>query len=160
MYLQIRPVTDQNRAEILSLRVKRGQEHFIESTVQCLAEADKLSVWRPVGIYDQDTLVGFAMYGLFMDYPPNGRVWLDRLLIGDPFQGKGYGKAALHILIQRLWEEYHYPEIYLSLFAGNDAAEHLYQSFGFAYIGEKDTGGEDVMRLCLPIDSCVPSPLE
>ncbi len=94
------------------------------------------------------------MYGLFMDYPPNGRVWLDRLLIGDPFQGKGYGKAALHILIQRLWEEYHYPEIYLSLFAGNDAAEHLYQSFGFAYIGERDTGGEDVMRLC------VPSPLE
>lgn len=107
-----------------------------------------------MGIYDQDTLVGFAMYGLFMDYPPNGRVWLDLLLIGDSFQGKGYGKAALRILIQRLWEEYHYPEIYLSLFAGNDAAEHLYQSFGFAYIGEKDTGGEDVMRLC------VPSPLE
>jgi diamine N-acetyltransferase len=53
-------------------------------------------------------------------------------------------------LIERLWEEYHYPEIYLSLFAGNDAAEHLYRSFGFEYIGEKDTGGEDVMRLCIP----------
>ena len=81
-----------------------------------------------------------------MEYPPNGRVWLDRLLIGAPFQGK----AALQLLIQQLWEEYHYPEIYLSLFAGNDAAEHLCRSFGFEYIGEKDTGGEDVMRLCIP----------
>lgn len=150
MYLTIRPVTEQNREEILSLKVKHGQEHFIETTAQCLTEADKLSVWRPVGIYDKETLIGFAMYGLFLEYPPNGRVWLDRLLIDAPFQGKGYGKAALQLLIERLWEEYHYPEIYLSLFAGNDAAEHLYHSFGFEYIGEKDTGGEDVMRLCIP----------
>ena len=90
MYLTIRPVTEQNREEILSLKVKHGQEHFIETTAQCLTEADKLSVWRPVGIYDKETLIGFAMYGLFLEYPPNGRVWLDRLLIGAPFQGKGY----------------------------------------------------------------------
>ena len=127
-----------------------GKNIFIETTAQCLTEADKLSVWRPVGIYHKETLIGFAMYGLFLEYPPNGRVWLDRLLIDAPFQGKGYGKAALQLLIQRLWKEYHYPEIYLSLFAGNDAAEHLYRSFGFEYIGEKDTGGEDVMKLCIP----------
>lgn len=65
MYLTIHPVTEQNREEILSLKVKHGQEHFIETTAQCLTEADKLSVWRPVGIYDKETLIGFAMYGLF-----------------------------------------------------------------------------------------------
>lgn len=159
MTLSIYPVTEQNRKQVLNLKVKEGQEHFIETTAQCLKEADERSVWRPVGIYDKETLIGFAMYGLFMEYPPNGRVWLDRLLIGDSFQGKGYGKAALQLLIQRLWEEYHYPEIYLSLFAGNNCAEHLYRSFGFEYIDEKDLGGEDVMRLRIPGD-CFQTPLE
>ncbi|MEF2562416.1 MAG: spermidine acetyltransferase [Negativibacillus sp.] len=81
MHLHIRPVGKQNWEKILSLHVKNKQEHFIGTTSQFLAEADKLSVWRPVGIYDEDTLIGFAMYGLFMDYPPNSRVWLNRLLI-------------------------------------------------------------------------------
>lgn len=65
MYLTIRPVTEQNREEILSLKVKHGQEHFIETTAQCLTEADKLSVWRPVGIYDKETLIGFPCTDCF-----------------------------------------------------------------------------------------------
>lgn len=149
MNLSIRPVTSENRQDILALQVKNEQEHFIETTSQCLQEADSLSVWRPVGIYNDNDLIGFAMYGLFMDYPPNGRVWLDRFLIGAEYQGQGFGKAALSLLIERLYQEYHYPEIYLSLFSGNNTAEHLYKDFGFTYINEKDTGGEDVMVLNL-----------
>ena len=121
----------------------------MESVAQCLAEAAELDWWRPVGIYDGDTAVGFAMYGLFIDEEPGGRVWLDRLLIDARFQGRGYGSAALSGLLARIRDEYHPQRVYLSVVKGNSAATALYRKFGFRFNGEKDIHGEDVMVLSL-----------
>ena len=81
MNITFKPVTEENRAEVLKLKVGKEQEHFIESVQQCLEEADQRKSWRPVGIYHGEELVGFAMYGFFWEYFPAGRVWMDRLLI-------------------------------------------------------------------------------
>ena len=103
MPLSVTPITSQNRREALSLRVAAGQEGFIESVSQCLSEADENPVWHPLGIYDRGTMVGFSMYGFFpMESAPEGRLWLDRLLIDRRFQGRGYGRAALAALLERL----------------------------------------------------------
>ena len=88
--------------------------------------------------------MGFAMYGFFPMYKPAGRVWLDRLLIGAAHQGRGYGGAALGLLLARLRAEYGNRDVYLSVVAGNEAAARLYASFGFVRTGEKDVGGEEV----------------
>lgn len=147
MEIQIRPVTAENRQELLRLEVRKEQEGYIESVEACLAEAHERSDWKPAGIYDGKALVGFAMYGFFEEYPPKGRVWLDRILIDRRFQGKGYGREAVKSLLRRLEEEYGAEEIYLSVVKGNQAAEKLYEGFGFIYNGERDTHGEYVMVL-------------
>ena len=141
----ILPIDDRNRRKAQALRVVKGQEGYIETTRQCLSEADSLKLWRPVGIYDGQTLIGFAMYGKWDS--EGGRVWLDRFLIDRRYQGKGYGKAALKLLIARLMAEYGCGEIYLSLYEDNLGALRLYTDFGFLPNGETDINGETVMVL-------------
>ena len=85
------------------------------------------------------------MFGYFWDYPPAGRVWLDRLLIDAARQGRGYGKAAVASLLARLEEEYGPRDIYLSVVDGNTAAARLYEAFGFLFTEERDVHGEHVM---------------
>lgn len=138
------PVTTANRRQAESLRVKADQDGFIESVADCMAEADLTSDWKPVAVFDKDTMVGFAMYGRFREGGER-RVWLDRLLIDGRFQGRGYGKAAVAGLLDRLQSEYGAQPVYLSVYADNRAAVALYESLGFTFNGEVDTKGELVM---------------
>ena len=149
MKIHIEPVDERNRSSILALELNAEQKGFVESPEECLREAEKEKCWRPVGIYDGDQLIGFSMYGYFWQYLPFGRVWLDRLLIDRHFQGKGYGRAVMPLLIDRLKNEYHRKKIYLSVVDGNPGAVHLYEAFGFHFTGELDVHGERVMRLNL-----------
>ena len=95
MQLRLEPVTQENRLAVLGLRAGTGQEGFVETVSACLDEAAQRADWRPMAIYDGTAVVGFAMYGYFWEYPPAGRVWLDRLLIDAARQGRGYGRAAV-----------------------------------------------------------------
>lgn len=147
MSIILSPVTDSNRAQIEALKVKGNQKDFIETTVQCLKESDELSLWRPVGIYDNTLLIGFAMYGLWIYEGENGRVWLDRFLIDERYQHQGYGEKVLMKLINEIFNQYKYDNIFLSLYDTNRVAEHLYLKFGFSYNGELDINGENVMML-------------
>ena len=135
MQLRLEPVTQENRLAVLSLRAGTGQEGFVETVSACLDEAAQRADWRPV-----------AMYGYFWEYPPAGRVWLDRLLIDAARQGRGYGRAAVASLLARLAEEYGPRDIYLSVVDGNTAAARLYEAFGFVFTEERDVHGEHVMR--------------
>lgn len=145
MDLHIVPITKENRKDVEQLRISSSQKGYVESVTECLDEADHKSCWRPVGIYDGKTLVGFAMYGFFWEYLPFGRVWLDRLLIDKNYQHKGYGKKAIEVLLKRLKHEYHRNKIYLSVVDGNDTAVHLYKEFGFEFNGELDIHKEKVI---------------
>lgn len=144
MLLHFEPVCSGNRKEIEQLQVFPAQAGFIESVRECLREADEASQWKPVGIYDGKNLVGFAMYGYFQS-PPPARLWLDRLLIDRAHQGKGYGKAAVLALLEKLRREYGRPQVYLSVYADNAAAIALYRQVGFCFNGEYDTKGEKMM---------------
>ena len=173
MQLRLEPVTQENRLAVLGLRAGTGQEGFVETVSACLDEAAQRADWRPMAIYDGTAVVGFAMYGYFWEYPPAGRVWLDRLLIdaanlrsavrcarmgkgsdflsqvllpGGNVQGRGYGRAAVASLLARLAEEYGPRDIYLSVVDGNTAAARLYEAFGFVFTEERDVHGEHVMR--------------
>lgn len=142
--LHFEAVNSKNRKEVEDLTVFSEQSGFIESVSECLQEADGLELWRPVGIYDGDTLIGFAMYGYFPE-PVPGQLWLDRLLIDKQYQGKGFGKQAVLALLDRLHVEYSADTIYLSVYKNNPRAIHLYEQVGFRFNGEYDTKGESVM---------------
>ena len=144
--LKLKPVCNENRKEVLRLQVLPEQKGFIETVEQCLGEAAQNKRWRPFGVYDGHLLVGFAMYGYFFwEYLPDGRLWMDRLLIDARYQGKGYGKAALNCLLNRLALNYPKKRIHLSVYKENTHAIRLYESFGFRFTGERDAKGEAVM---------------
>ncbi|WP_291651218.1 GNAT family N-acetyltransferase [Clostridium sp.] len=147
MNLVIKEINDKNYNEALRLKVKKIQENFIETVEECLNEAKQLSLWRPVGIYNYNELIGFAMYGLWENEGTNGRVWLDRFMIGDEFQGRGYGSESLKLILNRIYNEYKRNEIYLSIYENNYLAIKMYEKFGFKFNGELDINGEKIMKL-------------
>ncbi|MEG1529868.1 MAG: spermidine acetyltransferase, partial [Clostridia bacterium] len=73
--LSLQRVTDANVTEVLHLHTKPEQAGFIESMEQCMCDAGKYDGWRPTAIYDDETIVGFAMYGYCES---ENHVWLDR----------------------------------------------------------------------------------
>ena len=149
MCLHFETVTAKNRGAVERLALLPEQAGFIESPTECLREADASDFWRPVGIYDGTELVGFAMYG-YLPFLGEGQLWFDRLLIGKAFQGRGYAKAAIAALLERLRQEYPCRRVYLSVYGDNAAAIHLYQQAGFSFNGDYDTKGERVMVLDFP----------
>ena len=149
MCLHFETVTAKNRGAVERLALLPEQAGFIESPTECLREADASDFWRPVGIYDGTELVGFAMYG-YLPFLGEGQLWFDRLLIDKAFQGRGYAKAAIAALLERLRQEYPCRRVYLSVYGDNAAAIHLYQQAGFSFNGDYDTTGERVMVLDFP----------
>lgn len=147
MNLKFENIDSYNYNEAINLKVKESQEGFIETVSECLDEAKELSLWRPVGIYDNNEIIGFAMYGLWKNEGSLGRVWLDRFMIGENFQGNGYGKVSLKSIINKIAKEYKCSEIYLSIYENNTVAIDLYKKFGFEFNGELDRNGELVMKL-------------
>ncbi|MBS5936909.1 GNAT family N-acetyltransferase [Clostridium sp.] len=147
MNLKFKNIDGYNYNEAINLKVKESQEGFIETVSECLDEAKELSLWRPVGIYDNNKIIGFAMYGLWKNEGSSGRVWLDRFMIGENFQGNGYGKVSFKSIINKIAKEYKCSEIYLSIYENNTVAIDLYKKFGFEFNGELDRNGELVMKL-------------
>jgi diamine N-acetyltransferase len=154
MSLTIKNINKNNYKEIINLKVSNEQVKFIETAEVCLKESREDSVWRPVGIYDGDKAIGFAMYGLFINEGKRGRVWLDRFLISYENQGKGYGEAGVRLLINKLYKEYGYNKIYLSVYDNNKGAIALYNKVGFKFNEEVDINGEKVMVINLSDMEC------
>ena len=140
--LSLIPVTSKNRRAIEKLKVFPHQTGFIESVADCMKEADQLAAWHPMCIYDNDTLIGFTMYGMIQE-PAYTRLWFDRLLIDKAFQGRGYAKAAIAALLERLRQEYPCRRVYLSVYGDNAAAIHLYQQAGFSFRSEERRVGKE-----------------
>lgn len=145
MDIEIIPVTNKNYEDVLNLEIFEHQLNFIETTKQCLKEAEELPLWKPVGIYINNILVGFSMYGKFLSEGIDSRVWLDRFLIDKRYQGKGYARPVLVKLIELIKFEYNCSEIYLSIYEDNIKVVSLYKSLDFCFNGELDINGEKVM---------------
>lgn len=145
MNVEIKKVNDKNLEDILKLRINENQNSYIESTEECLKEADECKFYEPAGLYIDGMLVGFAMYGFFPREGEDGRVWLDRFLIDKKYQGEGLGSIMLDNLIKYLSNKYKCNKIFLSLYENNTGALHLYKKFGFEFNGELDINEEKIM---------------
>ncbi|WP_409367279.1 GNAT family N-acetyltransferase [Lysinibacillus sp. 38-6] len=145
MFTEIRDITALNKEEVLALHIADYQQDFIETTQQCLDEAEIDQHFIPVGLYKEGNAVGFAMYGVFPHEDDTQRVWLDRYFIDERYQHQGLGKYFLQQLIDFLTAKYNCQKIFLSVYDNNEVAIQLYQKFGFAFNGELDEKGEKVM---------------
>lgn len=104
--VHLRAITRANLSECLRLRVADDQRDFVADNAKSLAEAYVDPNFTPLGIYDAAALghdqppgpmVGFIMYEVSA-----GIGFIERLMIGQQHQGKGYGAAAVREVLRRL----------------------------------------------------------
>lgn len=127
MNLTLRKITQDNWRDCIKLKVREDQSRFIATNENGLALAYVHTEMNPLGIYLDETMVGFIMHALD---PDENIYYINRLMIDENYQGKGYGSKALSLLIEKLKNEgvkvldiLHKPD--------NHSAIKLYKSLGF-----------------------------
>lgn len=147
MAVTLREITRDNWRECVRVRVDASQTQFVASNMFSLAQSKYEPECVPLAVYDDEQMVGFVMYKP-EDYGL-AKIWfIERLMIGADHQKKGYGRAAMTALIERLRSQQGYNAILISFVPGNDIAQKLYSDLGFIDTGEIEEG-ELVYRLAL-----------
>jgi diamine N-acetyltransferase len=152
--VSLREITDANRAEIESLTVTAEQAEYVASNAESLVEAaetpDACPWYR--GVYAGDVPVGFVMIsdGIPDGYPQYlGPYYLWRLMIDVRWQGRGYGSAALDIVVDYLRTRPGADRLLSSLVPGTvGSPREFYLGYGFRLTGEW-FDGEEVTELLL-----------
>ena len=152
--LSIQEVTRENWSATLGLAVFPEQQMFIAAYVPIAAIALAKAcirpgglVWIPYAFYANGEMVGFTE----LAYEPGSldNFWILHFFIDQHYQGRGYGKEALSVLLQFIRD--HHPKcqaLQLTVNPENDLAQHLYTSAGFRPRGA-EMSGEPVYRLAL-----------
>ncbi|HET8524658.1 MAG TPA: GNAT family N-acetyltransferase [Thermomicrobiales bacterium] len=130
--VRLAPVDAQNWEDVAHLEVRDDQAEFLTPNVFSIAESKFHPELQPLAIYDGPRLIGFAMYARD---PADNNYWLYRFMIDRRYQGKGYGKAALRLLLDRLRELPGCAEVNVGYHRENIAAERLYLALGFEKTG-------------------------
>jgi GNAT superfamily N-acetyltransferase len=152
-------ITDENREAVLALRIAPGQEQFVSSVRDSLAEAAETphaKPWyraifasgEPAGPVGP---VGFVMVSWNAEpQPPEiiARWFLWKLLIDKRYQGRGYGAAVVRQITELVRAE-GATELLTSYVPGDGGPAGFYQRLGFMPTGELDESGEVIMRLGL-----------
>ena len=143
--VSLREITRETVESILELEVAPKQEEFVATNAQSLAEAlFSPEAWYRA-IYADETPVGFVMLSVEPEVP---RYFLWQFMIGAEYQGKGYGKRALELVIDHVRTMPGAKELLLSYVPGKGNPREFYQKLGFEETGEMDDD-EIVMRLLL-----------
>lgn len=143
--VHLEDITDGNWR--VPLAVSKQQEKYVSNSMKLLARA---YAYRNLGsyaciIYNDDVPVGMALYHDCVEFEAYD---LSQIFIDERFQGKGYGKEATRLLIERMKVEKKFDKIILCYIEGNDAAKSMYEGFGFEHTGEAD---EDEIVMALNI---------
>jgi diamine N-acetyltransferase len=146
--VELRPVTKKNFEAIINLEVSQIQQKYVASNLFSIAESKIYPECIPLGIYVNETPVGFLMYAFNAD---DESYWVCRLMIDRYFQGKGYGKQALKLVMDEIRKRPTGNHIKLSIEPGNMSAQKIYESLGFKKTGEL-VEGEEVMRLDFDVE--------
>jgi diamine N-acetyltransferase len=92
MEITLRAIDADNWHDCIKLTVSEEQKQNVAENAVSLAQAAYEKQWYPHGVYKDDTLVGFLMFGTDQE---TKRVEVCRFMIDMQHQGKSYGKAAL-----------------------------------------------------------------
>jgi diamine N-acetyltransferase len=142
--ITLRKINMKNLHECLNLKLKKRQKNFVASNMYSLAEAKADNVSVPLAIYHGCDMVGFTMY--WYDRK-NKRGCIDRLMIDKKYQRKGYGKAAMVKVMERLKKNKGCRRIVISYIPENKAAEKLYLGLGFKKTGRTTGQGEELENI-------------
>lgn len=145
MTVELREITGETVRAICSLKVAPYQDAFVAPNAVSIAEA----YFHPTAwfraIYDDDEPVGFVMLD---DDASTSSYNLWRLMVADGFQGRGYGRRAVELLIDYVRSRPGATALTTSWVPGERGPAEFYRKLGFQPTGEMDEG-EVVGRLAL-----------
>ncbi|MBZ0292978.1 MAG: GNAT family N-acetyltransferase [Anaerolineae bacterium] len=148
--ITLKPITRENWRACTLLKVADDQRSFVAPNMFSLLQVlyqDPTDTFAPFGIYADETMVGFIMYGMGEFGGMHGwEIW--RLMIDQRYQKQGYGRLALQQMITLMREKLQPDAIYIMFEVGNDVAQALYAGLGFTDTGIIDDG-EHVYKLDL-----------
>jgi diamine N-acetyltransferase len=131
----VRDLTEDTWQQAANLVVGEDQANFVATNLESIAWSRFQPDLTPAGIYADDSMVGFVLYG---HWPLESKRWgIARYMIDHNYQGKGYGKAGMQEMIRliREWD----PDargVNLAYVPSNEVARKMYASVGFKETGE------------------------
>ncbi|RFB33010.1 GNAT family N-acetyltransferase [Brevibacillus sp. VP] len=128
----------------MSDTLSQAQRAMVADNAVSIAQAYfSESVWFRA-IYADDNAIGFIMLHQGSDYDDEidvHGVYVWRFMIAGPYQGKGYGKQAIEVLVKHLKGK-GINEITTSCESGEGSPMSFYTQLGFTPNGE--TFGEEI----------------
>ena len=128
-----REIDKSNYWDCMMLTTYDSQESFVAENKQSLVEAAYEDGLYTLGIYYEDTMVGFVLYDFDEAFPG----WsMSRFMIGKQFQVRGYGKQAVVAFFDYFKKKYNVDKLYISVSLENIVAYKMYTSLGFKELKE------------------------
>ncbi len=142
--ITLEPLSEKNFVAVTKLEVSFDQAGFVAPNVFSITESKVFNYLMPRVLRRGKKAVGFALYG---QDPSSERYYIVRLMIGASFQGQGFGREAVRLMVAEIQARNGRPcAVYLRVMPDNTRAVALYEGLGFEATGEVD-GGEVVYHL-------------
>ena len=140
--IHLEEITPDNWRE--ELKVSKEQERYVSDAMKILARAYAFRNQRSYAciIYEEGKPIGMALY---YDCDELQAYDFSQLFIDERYQGRGFGKEAAKLILDRMKRDGKYSEVVLCYIEGNKAAKEMYEKLGFYHTGEADED-EIVMR--------------
>jgi diamine N-acetyltransferase len=143
--VSLQEITADTVRDICDLSVREEQRQFVAPNSVSMAQAyfSRHAWFR--AIYADDTPVGFLM---LEDQPEKPEYYLWRFMVDARYQGMGFGRQALEILIEYVKTRPNATELLTSVHVAEGGPQEFYERMGFALTGDWEEG-EAIMRLPL-----------
>jgi diamine N-acetyltransferase len=141
----LREITGETVRAVCRVEVAPEQRGYVAPNAVSIAQAHfEPKAWFRA-VYAGEEPVGFVM--LFEDTEkPEYYLW--RFMVAAEHQGKGYGKRALDLVVERVRGLPGATELLSSYVRGEHGPQGFYLGYGFEETGEVEEG-EHVIRLAL-----------
>jgi ribosomal protein S18 acetylase RimI-like enzyme len=142
-------IDERNFFRVRQLKVGEDQQRFLDSPLGILARGYVYRAQRArVLAAEKDGEIVGLMLVKDMDEEP-ACYDLQQFMIDGRFQGRGYGAAALGLLLELLRQEKKYDDAEVCVHRENAAALALFTGAGFVDTGYVDPDAPDCLNLML-----------
>ena len=147
--IRLTDVDETNFFAARALSLGEDQRRFLDSPLGILARGYVYRDQQPrvLAVADGETVVGLLLVK-DMDEAP-ACYDLQQFMIDSRFQGRGYGKTALELLLNMLRSEGKYADVEVCVHRDNAAALALFTAAGFRNTGYVDPDAPDCLNLML-----------
>lgn len=145
--LKLIEVNEENWLDVRRLSVSAAQEGFLDNPVGILARGYvyRRDRARVIGIAQDETIIGVALVKDLDEEP--ACYDLQQFMIDRLYQGKGYGTAALRMILSELEAEGKYDCVEVCVKRDDAAALRVYEKAGFVDTGYVDEEAPDSLNL-------------